>query len=148
MSQRSQTQQAITNLDTLVKQNGALVEQLSSGAKEATIGSATDSAAETTGSTLFAWVKKVRDYLYGIVTTSPYAKEATLGSPSDASSAATVFGKIAGVAGAIPTVQAIQSGLAKTSELPTDYAKQGSGQNTLTDIYSLIGYTISEIDAV
>lgn len=34
----------------------------------------------------------------------------------------------------IPTVQQIQSGLAKTSELPTDYAKQGSNANaTLSD---------------
>ena len=44
-------------------------------AKAATIGAATDTAAETTSSSLFAWVKKIRDYLYGIVTTSPYATE-------------------------------------------------------------------------
>ena len=30
--------------------------------------------------------------------------------------------------------------------LPTGYALQGSGSNTLTDLYTLIGYTISEID--
>lgn len=32
--------------------------------------------------------------------------------------------------------------------IPTGYALQGNGQNTLTDLYNLIGYTISEIDAV
>lgn len=94
-------------------------------AKADTIGTATDTAAETTSSSLFAWVKKVRDYLYEIVTTSPYAKETT----AEAAKQAALDAKAA--------AQGI-----------TGYALQGSGNNTLTDIYALIGYTISEIDGV
>lgn len=50
-------------------------EAPSDNAKEATIGTSPDATVSTT---VFGWLKSIRDYLVGIVTTSPYAKENTL----------------------------------------------------------------------
>lgn len=49
-------------------------------AKEATLGSSPDTSVSTT---IFGWLKSIRDYLVGIVTTNPYAKQSTLNTVSD-----------------------------------------------------------------
>lgn len=59
------------------------------------------------------------------------ALQVLVGSTSDVSTDSTIFGKLAAVISAIsalsiPTVQQIQNGLAKTSELPTGYALETS----------------------
>lgn len=60
------------------------------------VGSKSDSAAETSSSSLFSWVKKIRDYLVGIVTTNPYAKDSSVKDGNDTAISVTkdVQGKI------------------------------------------------------
>lgn len=44
-------------------------------AKEATLGASQDTSVSTT---IFGWLKSIRDFLVGIVTTNPYAKDSTV----------------------------------------------------------------------
>lgn len=49
-------------------------------AKEATLGTSSDTSVATT---IFGWLKSIRDFLVGIVTTNPYAKEAQVKDGND-----------------------------------------------------------------
>ena len=93
-------------------------------AKEATLGASPEPAVSPT---IFGWLKSIRDFLVGIVTTNPYAKEATLGDVQE------VLEYIE--EGGLPSITAI--------------AKQGGNANAnISDIQALIGYTITEIDVI
>lgn len=131
-------------------------------AKEATLGSSADTSVSTT---VFGWLKSIRDFLVGIVTTNPYAKEATLGDVADVLDyieqggmpSITAIAKQGSNANATlsdtqaqATSAATDAAAAKTAaQAITGYALQGSDATaTNTALAALIGYTIQEIDGV
>lgn len=113
-------------------------------------------------STLTQGISDIRSDISGIsIDTSTLAQRSDVKSGND-----TAIGMLkdqtnglAAIKSAIPSVADVQNGLATEANatanknaiiaaMPTGYALQGNGNNTLTDLYNLIGYTISEIDAV
>ena len=115
-------------------------------AKAEGLDSLTDVAQETT---LTTGIADIREDISDIdFDTSDLAKQGTNTSATNTA-----------ILAAIPSVVDVQNGLATEANatankdaiiaaMPTGYALQGNGNNTLTDLYNLIGYTISEIDAV
>lgn len=89
-------------------------------AKEATLGTTQDSSVS---STVFGWLKSIRDYLVGIVTTHPYAKESSVDSMSGSlgvdSANGTVHAKLTALATAL-------SALSTQINTTAPYAKEAT----------------------
>lgn len=133
----------LSSLATLSGQQSAAADLLTLKTR---IGEATDAA---TASTLFGKIAAVLSLVSGLDLSSVATEANATANKNDiladiAAKASAILGTDAtatltalktAIAGLnIPTVQQIQSGLAKTSELPSDYAKQGNNTSaTLSD---------------
>ena len=81
-------------------------------AKEATLGASQDTSVSTT---IFGWLKSIRDFLVGIVTTNPYAKDSTVAKEEQATlnKVAIMGGKAADVEAAVLPVFINDAGTGK-----------------------------------